>query len=133
MSIAKDISETVEKETGPEKAALETAINNYQNKVKTILDRDDIKNKKNKGEKYGQQLTKVMEQIRKAYVSSINEIKGKCKDQKEFMEKIQELDKRIEKVLLTDEEKEMIEKIRSEITNMFGDETAAAEIKYLPF
>ena len=132
--IMDEISDTVENETKKEKQELEVALNNYQNKVTSILGRDDIKSKKEKGEKYGKQLTKVMEQIRKAYISSIKEIKGKCKDQSEFMKKVAELDKRIENVLLTDEEKVMMEKIRNEIVSMFdGDQSAGAEIKYLPF
>ena len=134
MNIIDEISNTVENETKEEKQALEVALNNYQTKVNTILERDDIKSKKEKGEKYGKQLTKVMEQISKAYISSIKEIKLKCKDQKEFMKKVAELDKRIEKVLLTDEEQEMMEKIRTEIVTMFGgDGSVGTEIKYLPF
>ena len=133
MNIMDEISNTVENETKEEKHALEVALNNYQNKVNTILERDDIKSKKEKGEKYGRQLTKVMEQIRKAYISSIKEIKEKSKDEKEFMHKVAQLDKRIENVLMTDEEKEMMEKIRKEIVTMFGDESVGAEIKYLPF
>ena len=38
-------------ETKEEKQALEVALNNYQTKVNTILERDDIKSKKEKYEK----------------------------------------------------------------------------------
>ena len=73
-----------------------------------------------------------MNQIKSAYIESIQEIKSKCNDQKEFFEKVQELDSRIENVLLTNEEKEMIQKVRAEISGMFGDENNTM-IKYLPF
>ena len=108
-------------------------INNYQNKVNSILERDDIKQSVKTGEQYGDQLDKVMTQIKTAYIQSIQEIKSNCKDQNEFLEKVQELDNRIENVLLTDEEKEMIQKVREEINTMFGGEEATAMIKYLPF
>ena len=132
LNIHKNISEQVEKGTINEKKELEQAINNYQNKVNSILERDDIKNNVKKGEQYGKQLEKVMDQIKTSYVQSIQEIKSKCKNQEEFFEKVQELDNRIENVLLTDEEKEMIEKVRNEISGMFGNDTNAM-IKYLPF
>ena len=132
MKIHKNVSEQVERETVNEKKELEQAINNYQNKVNSILERDDIKSSVKKGEAYAQQLDKVMIQIKTAHVKSIKEIKSKCKDDKEFLEKIQELDNRIENVLMTDEEKEMIKKVRDEISNILGDETNTM-IKYLPF
>ena len=103
------------------------------NKVNSILERDDIKQSVKTGEQYGDQLDKVMTQIKTAYIQSIQEIKSNCKDQNEFLEKVQELDNRIENVLLTDEEKEMIQKVREEINTMFGGEEATAMIKYLPF
>jgi len=131
-SIHKNISDKVEQATVNEKKQLEDAINNYQNKVNSILESDSIKNDVKKGEQYGKQLEQVMEQIKTAYVQSIQEIKSKSKDQKDFFEKIQELDKRIEDVLLTEEEKEMIQKVRAEMSGMFGDETNTM-IKYLPF
>jgi hypothetical protein len=133
MNIHKNISDEVEKGTVSEKKELETAINNYQNKVNSILERDDIKQSVKTGEQYGDQLDKVMTQIKTAYIQSIQEIKSNCKDQNEFLEKVQELDNRIENVLLTDEEKEMIQKVREEINTMFGGEEATAMIKYLPF
>lgn len=133
MNIHKNISEQVEQGTINEKKELEAALNNYQNKVNSILERDDIKQSVKKGEQYGEQLDKVMTQIKTAYIQSIQEIKSNCKDQKEFFEKVQELDNRIENVLLTDEEKEMIQKVREEINTMFGGEDATAMIKYLPF
>jgi hypothetical protein len=132
INIHKNITDEVERETVNEKKQLEEAINNYQNKVNSILERDDIKNNVKKGEQYGKQLEKVMEQIRTAYVKSIKEIKSKCKNQEDFFQKMQELDNRIENVLLTDEEKEMIQKVRQEISGMFGEDTNAM-IKYLPF
>ena len=132
MKIHKNVSQQVEKETVNEKKELEQAINNYQTKVKSILERDDIKSSVKKGEVYAKQLDKVMTQIRTAYIKSIKEIKSKCKDDNEFLEKIQELDNRIENVLMTDEEKEMIKKVREEISNIFDDETNTM-IKYLPF
>lgn len=133
ISIHKNISDEVEKGTVNEKKELETAINNYQNKVNSILERDDIKQNVKKGEKYSEQLDQVMSQIKTAYIQSIQEIKSNSKDQKEFLEKIEELDNRIENVLLTEEEKEMIQKVRQEINSMFGGEDATAMIKYLPF
>ena len=134
INIHKNISDEVEKGTVNEKKELETAINNYQNKVNSILERDDIKQNVKKGEQYGEQLDKVMSQIKTAYIESIQEIKSNCKDQNEFFEKVQELDNRIENVLLTDEEKQMIQKVREEINTMFGgDNEASAMIKYLPF
>jgi hypothetical protein len=132
INIHKNISDEVEKGTVNEKKELENAINNYQNKVNSILERDDIQSNVKKGETYGKQLEKVMDQIKTAYIKSIQEIKSKCSNDQEFMEKIQELDERIENVLLTDEEKEMIQKVRAEITGMFGDD-ANTMIKYLPF
>ena len=132
LNIHKNISEQVEQGTINEKKQLEQAINNYQNKVNSILESDNIKNDMKKGEQYGKQLEKVMGQIKTAYIQSIQEIKSKCKDQNEFFEKVQELDSRIENVLLTDEEKEMIQKVRAEISGMFGDDNNTM-IKYLPF
>lgn len=132
MNIHKNISDQVEEGTVNEKKQLEEAINNYQNKVNSILESDSIKNDVKKGEQYSNQLEKVMNQIKTAYVQSIQEIKSKCKDQKEFFEKVQELDSRIENVLLTNEEKEMIQKVRAEISGVFGDDTNTM-IKYLPF
>lgn len=132
INIHKNISDQVEQGTINEKKQLEEAINNYQNKVNSILESDNIKNDVKKGEQYSNQLEKVMSQIKTAYIESIKEIKSKCNDQNEFFEKVQELDSRIENVLLTNEEKEMIQKVRAEISGMFGDENNAM-IKYLPF
>ena len=55
IDIHKNISEQVEKGTINEKKELEAALNNYQNKVNSILERDDIKQSVKKGEQYESQ------------------------------------------------------------------------------
>lgn len=115
--IEDDINNIIESNTKKEKQELDTAINNYNNKVKNLLESSSVKEKTNKLEEYSDMMSNSISKAFETYKKALVLIDQKIDDSEKRIEYKKLLHKRVIERFLNDEEIHMF----NNLVNMMGN------------
>ena len=114
----KELDNIISDGTKEEKKILEKAIENYNKKVRTVLNSDKVKTKMN--EKYDNEdkIIDLVTKVKNAFRKAVRQINIQPLSDEEKNKKIIELGKAIEDAILSDDEKKIMSAIKNQLNTL---------------
>ena len=118
IELSKELNTIVENETTIEKKQLEDAIERYNNKIKVVTNTPEFKNKLEKRQEYGDRIEDILDKVKVAYRKAIRMIKDQAENEEDMINKINNLDNQVQDALLTEDEKAVLNVIRTQVDRL---------------
>ena len=124
--INKEFDNIISDGTKEEKKILEKAIENYNTKVKKVLNSDKVKSKINEKYECEDKIIDLVTKVKNAFRKAVRQINIQPISDEEKNKKIVDLGKAIEDAILTDDEKKIMNAIQNQLKTLpfLSNETA---------
>lgn len=116
--INKELDNIISDGTKEEKKFLEKAIENYNTKVKKVLNSDKVKSKINEKYECEDKIIDLVSKVKNAFRKAVRQINIQPISDEEKNKKIVDLGKAIEDAILTDDEKKIMNAIKNQLKTL---------------
>jgi len=116
--INKELDNIISDGTKEEKKILEKAIENYNQKVKAVLNSEHVKNKMNEKYDCEDKIIDLVTKVKNAFRKAVRQINIQPISDEEKNKKIIQLGKAIEDAILSDDEKKIMNAIKNQLKTL---------------
>ena len=117
-TLSKEVNSIVEESTKHEKENLENAVKKYNEKINKVLDSKRVKDKLDKKQEYEDNIYELMDKVKNSFRKAVREIKKQPISNQEKETKIKQLAEALEDAVLSNNEKELMKIIKSQMGNL---------------
>ena len=117
-TLSKEVNSIVEESTKHEKENLENAVKKYNEKINKVLDSKRVKDKLDKKQEYEDNIYELMDKVKNSFRKAVREIKKQPISDEEKETRIKQLAEALEDAVLSNNEKELMNIIKSQMGNL---------------